>query len=198
MLQVHPKSYLRQRGWFRSFAEKRSIDAKGTPIPWWSYGVIDFVDERLNESMSILEFGSGGSTAWLASRVSRVVTVENDPAWAALVKAFVPDNVSVIELRAPGELAVRDLANVPGEHRFHVLIVDSLANRIECAMAGVSFLAADGIVLWDNTDGKDWPTIKELMARYGFKEISFSGPLAQAVSEDRTTIFYRRDNVFGI
>lgn len=54
MLQVHPKSFLRSRGWFRSFSAKRSVDSTGKPIPWWSYGVIDFVEERLGKTMSVL------------------------------------------------------------------------------------------------------------------------------------------------
>lgn len=47
LLQLHPKSYLRRRGWFNSFLAKRSIDRDSRPVPWWSYGVTDFVDLRL-------------------------------------------------------------------------------------------------------------------------------------------------------
>jgi len=196
LLQVHHKSYLRRRGWFNSFSVKRSVDLKGAPIPWWSYGVIDFVEERLNKSMAVLEFGSGGSTTWLATRVDSVVSVENDLNWAKIVRSFVPSNAVVVELSVPGELKESDL---PASNRsFDVLIVDALANRIDCATAGLPFLRPDGVVIWDNTDGRDWPEIKALMATHGFKEISFSGVAPQEVAEDRTTIFYRNENVFGI
>lgn len=197
LLQIHPKSYLRNRGWFRSFSAKRSVDAAGSPIPWWSYGVIDFVEERLAKTMSVLEFGSGGSTVWLATRVAQVVTVENNPEWAAIVKTFVPGNVQLIELPVPGQLLARDMPSPDGRN-FQLLIVDALANRIDCAKAGLPFLAEDGVVLWDNTDGPDWLEIKALMAAHGFKEISFNGIPPQEVSQSRTTIFYRTKNVFGI
>jgi hypothetical protein len=197
LLQIHPKSHLRHRGWFRSFSSRRSVDAAGSPIPWWSYGVIDFVEERLAKTMSALEFGSGGSTIWLAVRVAEVVTVENDPAWAAIVRTFVPQNVRLIELPVPGKLTARDFPP-PASGNFELLIVDALANRIDCAKAGLPFLAEDGVVLWDNTDGPDWPQIKALMAAHGFKEISFNGIAPQEVSRSRTTIFYRSNNVFGI
>jgi hypothetical protein len=197
MLQIHPKSFLRNRGWFRSFSAKRSVDAEGRPIPWWSYGVIDFVDERLAKTMSVLEFGSGGSTVWLAARVSEVVTVENDPEWAAIVKSFIPGNVHLIELPIPGQLVANDIP-APTSRHYQLLIVDALANRIDCAKAGLPFLTEDGVVLWDNTDGPDWPEINGLMAARGFKEISFSGIPPQEVSLSRTTIFYKSNNVFGI
>ena len=197
MLQIHPKSYLRSRGWFHSFSAKRSVDATGLPIPWWSYCVIDFVEERLTKTMSVLEFGAGGSTIWLAARVSEVVTVENDSKWALIVKSFIPNNVHLIELPIPGQLVADDIPP-PAGRKFQLLIVDALANRIDCAKAGLPFLAEDGVVLWDNTDGPDWPEIKGLMAARGFKEISFSGISPQEVSLSRTTIFYKSNNVFGI
>jgi hypothetical protein len=196
LLQIHPKSYLRKHGWFRSFQSKSSIDLLGKPIPWWSYGVIDFVDERLSKSMSVLEFGSGGSTLWLSSRVEKVLTIENDSGWAQMVKTFVPENVTVIELPVPNELTMHDLP--PSNNSFHVLIIDAFADRIKCAKAGLSFLTQNGVVVWDNTDGPDWFEIKRFMAKQEFKEISFSGVAPQEVSESRTTIFYRNDNVFGI
>lgn len=197
MLQIHPKSYLRNRGWFRSFSARRSVDSAGRPIPWWSYGVIDFVAERLTKTMSVLEFGAGGSTVWLAERVAEVVSVENDSKWASIVKSFIPSNVILVELRIPGQLVASDIPP-PASHSFQLLIVDALANRIDCAEAGLPFLAEDGVVLWDNTDGPDWPEIKGLMATRGFKEISFSGISPQEVSLSRTTIFYKSNNVFGI
>lgn len=197
MLQVHPKSYLRNRGWFRSFSAKRSIDRKGAPIPWWSYGVIDFVEERLAKTMSVLDFGSGGSSVWLGARVAEVVTVENDHKWAVIVRSFIPENVHLIELPVPGKLVADDIPP-PAGRKFQLLIVDALANRIDCATAGLPFLAEDGVVLWDNTDGPDWLEIKGLMTARGFREISFNGIPPQEVSQSRTTIFYRSSNVFGI
>ncbi len=195
MLQVHPKSYLRRRGWFRSFRMKRSVDLAANPVPWWSYGVTDFVESRLRESMRVLEFGAGGSTTWLAARTQRVVAVENDPQWAAVVRSFLPANARVVEKTTPGDLVAEDLS---GDSAFEVIIVDALANRIDCAKAGLPFLVDNGVVIWDNTDGPDWPEIRALMASHSFREISFSGLAPQEVAEDRTTIFYRRNNVFDI
>ena len=194
LLQIHPKSYLRDCGWFLSFSEKRSIDSAKQPIPWWNYGVIDFVEERLKPSMSCLEFGAGGSTVWLANRIKSVTSIENNPAWAESVKSFIPEKVRLIELINPESISSHHL----GKEVFDIMIVDPLAHRINCAKAGLPFLSETGVVIWDNTNGPDWPEIKLLMAKQGFKEISFSGTAPQEVSLSRTTIFYRPINVFGI
>lgn len=196
LLQLHPKSYLRRHGWFTAFNKKRSIDSDSRPIPWWSYGFIDFVIGRLNSEMSVLEFGSGGSTVWLSQRVKQVVSIENDLNWSKIVKSFIPENVQIIETLTPEYLKKEDLPDQ--EQQFDVLIIDSLAHRINCAKAGLPFLKLEGVVIWDNTDGSDWPEINKLMKSFGFREISFSGVAPQEVAEDRTTVFYRDRNVFGI
>src|SRR3954452_3854394 len=72
-------------------------------VPWMPYRVIEALDRWLAPSMSVFEFGSGGSTLFFARRVRRVVTVEHDAQWAALVQA---------ELRARG-LAECELHVVP-------------------------------------------------------------------------------------
>jgi len=97
-------------------------------------------------------------------------------------------------LRLP--LRFRSLAKAE-KNGFDVIIYDCLANRIDCAKAGLPFLVDNGVVIWDNTDGPDAPEIT-LMASDGFSNISLSRLAPQEVAEDRTTIFYRRDNVFDI
>jgi hypothetical protein len=42
---------------------------------------VQFLDGWLRSTDAILEYGSGGSTRWLASRVKRLVSVEDDPGW---------------------------------------------------------------------------------------------------------------------
>ena len=197
LLQVHPKSHLRNLGWFRSFESKKSIDLFGNPIPWWCYSANAFVAERIKPDMRVLEFGAGASTLWLARHASSVVSMENDHAWFSHLVSGVPSNVTLLYREKPADILGADLS-ATGLEKFHLLIIDPLANRINCARAGIPFLEDDGVVIWDNTDGPDWPEIKALMAGHGFKEISFSGIAAQEVAHSRTTVFYRPKNIFLI
>ena len=48
-----------------------------------SRGVLDWLEQSLNAESSVLEFGSGSSTIFLAERVRKLVTVETDAHWYA-------------------------------------------------------------------------------------------------------------------
>lgn len=56
-------------------------------IPWLSYAVIDFLGSYLTPQMSVFEWGSGGSTVFMAKRTKSVRSIENDPQWFDMVKA---------------------------------------------------------------------------------------------------------------
>lgn len=74
---------------FSAYLKYNVIDRK-TPIdigmPWWSFGAVSAVKEFLQPSMNVFEFGSGGSSIFLASRAAHVTTIEDDQKWAELVK----------------------------------------------------------------------------------------------------------------
>lgn len=57
----------------------------GMQLPWWSYGAIRYMDRYLTSTHRVFEYGSGGSSLFLARRAAAVVAVENDPAWHRLV-----------------------------------------------------------------------------------------------------------------
>ena len=50
-------------------------------MPWWSFGAVDFVAGFLRPQMEVFEFGSGGSSIFLAQRVTRVSCVEDSEGW---------------------------------------------------------------------------------------------------------------------
>jgi hypothetical protein len=49
--------------------------------PWLPYPVLRRLRTLLARDWMVLEFGSGGSTIWLARRVRKVVSIEHDPGW---------------------------------------------------------------------------------------------------------------------
>jgi predicted O-methyltransferase YrrM len=145
--------------------------------------------------MRVLEFGSGGSTMWLAQRTAEVVSIENSSEWAEEIARRLPANARVIIAPRPESLAPQDLNDLG---RFHVLVVDADADRIACARQALPLLNETGVVIWDNTDGPDWHAIKALLVDSGFREISFLGMVPQEVMLRRTTVFYRDSNCLDI
>ena len=53
--------------------------------PWITFPAMRWLTSYLRPSMSVFEWGSGGSTLFFAQRVARVVSVEYDTAWSAAV-----------------------------------------------------------------------------------------------------------------
>ncbi len=49
--------------------------------PWWTQGAVDLVDRWITKDDVVVEFGSGRSTAWLAERAQRVVSIEHHEGW---------------------------------------------------------------------------------------------------------------------
>src|SRR5438477_3935780 len=54
-------------------------------VPWFSYAAIDFLERFLKPEMSVVEYGSGGSTLFFAHRVKTVFSIEDNPQWFELV-----------------------------------------------------------------------------------------------------------------
>jgi tRNA/tmRNA/rRNA uracil-C5-methylase (TrmA/RlmC/RlmD family) len=70
-----------ETGWFQTFKSGEPVDAEMKAIPWFTYSAIDFLEERLNDNLNILEFGSGNSTLYLAERVKKVTAIEHNDRW---------------------------------------------------------------------------------------------------------------------
>ena len=83
-LATHP-GYLRRyikdntRHWF---AGATPLDLE---IPWFSYAATDFLDTYLKPHMTAFEYGSGGSTIYLAKRIHSVTSIEDNIAWFDIV-----------------------------------------------------------------------------------------------------------------
>ena len=194
VLKIHPKSALRTLGWFISFKKKYPVDKNGLPLPWWTYSIISFLDDRLSSKLRVLEFGCGNSSLWLSKRVEEVISIENKMIWANHIQTKAPNNLKIITCSCLEEFAATSLKEC-GE--FNILIIDA-GNRMKCAKYSLSALSEDGIVIWDDTERADWPEINNYMKSFGFKELSFAGLKPQVIHFSRTTIFYKDKNCLAI
>ncbi len=95
--------------------------------PWIPYGATKVLSELAQPEWSVLEFGSGMSTLWWATRVAHVRSVEADPEWYAKISSCIRErglgNVQ-LELRA-GE-SYWDLNQID-DRSIDLLVVDGHA-----------------------------------------------------------------------
>lgn len=187
---------LRDDGWFRSFKEEASVDANGNPIPWITYPAIEFLKKRIKKEMSVFEYGCGGSTLWWASMVNEVISIEHEKSWYQRILPTIPNNVSIeyVPLEYGGEYS-RQILNY--KDRFDIVVIDG-RDRVNCGFNTVDALKHDGVIIWDNSDQKEYEEGYQFLLNNGFKKIEFIG-LAPIVNwKAETGIFYRHDNCLGL
>jgi hypothetical protein len=137
--------------------------------PWWNAPAIRYLQKNLPARARAFEWGSGGSTVWLASRGAEVVAIESEPDWHRRVSERVPEaEVRLIPGADSGtlrsELQLRD----QGKHffddyvaaidlfpdaSFDVVIIDGIA-RCECAKRAGRKVKPNGFVVLDDTNAE--------------------------------------------
>jgi hypothetical protein len=164
--------------WIRSFHPSTTSVRDG--IPWLPFELIDWLDHHLNGQMNVFEFGSGGSTIYMAERVKNLFTVEHSPAWyqtvASELKRRKLMNVTYLlrepEPAGPNPLAeywdnyraeypnmsferyVKAIDEHP-DHFFDVVLVDGRARKF-CLEHSVSKLRPGGYLLLDNSSTREY------------------------------------------
>ena len=157
--------------------------------PWWNRRAIRYLSRQVRPGDRAFEWGSGGSTVWLARRGVSVTSIEHDPEWAQRVTDRCPAaDVRLVSGAAQGRLrsepeqeyvtngqyffddyvaAIDKLA----EHSLDLVIVDGLC-RMECVRRAAPKVKPGGVLVVDDTDfcfldpGKILP---------GWRSVSFWG-----------------------
>lgn len=183
-------------GWLRSFFAKQSVDSQNNPIPWITYPALHFIKNRLSSDFSVFEYGCGGSTLWWATVVKEVVSVEHDADWYEQIKTQIPPNVTIfnIPLERGGNYS-KKISEY--DQKFDIIVIDG-RDRVNCAKNALKALKSTGIIVWDNTERDEYSEGYEFLQKNGFKRIDFFGMSPINLYCSATSVFYRRENVFGI
>ncbi len=196
-LSMRNGAYLVETGYINSIKRKEPVNKKGKPIPWMNYSFIDFLEPRLNNSMRVFEYGSGYSTLYLAERVQFVTSIEYDKEWFNKMREALidKDNCEVFYYPTPEKYNVAIKEH--GEETYDIIIVDG-RDREECIKHVIPYLGDTGVVILDDSWKEKFDDVFKYFQREGFKEISFTGLKAGGMIVEKTTVFYRNNNVLGI
>lgn len=91
---------------------------------------MQFLQQILRPEDVAFEFGSGNSSLWLSTKVSRVLSVESDAAWATEVRATAPGNVELVTASLHDSNEYLDMWDRHGATAT-IAIVDG-RRRVEC------------------------------------------------------------------
>lgn len=121
--------------------------------------------ERLEDLVlgaEVFEFGSGGSTLWLASRAARVVSIEDNADWYKLVVRKLHQRGLPADARLVPTLLVPDA--IEGTGMWDVVFVDCWTQneRRRAILRGRTHVKPGG---WLVADDYDFPKVKQGIAK---------------------------------
>ena len=192
-LRTHSESFFNTTGLGRSFRENRPVDKDGEPLPWLNYGLIHLLDERLDQTLRVFEYGSGFSTLYFAARAKSVTSVEHVPEWVQELQPYLPNNADLSSVAPGPEYIQAPIGHAP----FDLILVDGL-DRVECVDASIEALSPGGVIILDDTHRSEYQILLDNLHEQGFKTLTFFGPKPTSIIEAQSTIIYRTDNVLGI
>lgn len=195
LLSFSIKGYLADRGWIDSYKLRQAVDAQGAPIPWLTYSLLDFLEGRLNRSLSLFEYGSGNSTLYFADRLGFIRSIEYDQTWFDTVKGKIPGNVELTFVSLEGDRY--ENAVLENEKNFDIILIDG-RRRVQCLKNSVPRLTPGGVLILDDSERADYREAFEFMKAHGFRHIPFSGIAIGSIHGKCTSVFYRQENVLGI
>ena len=148
--------YLADRAWLMAY-ERRHPDA-----PWLTSQAVAFLERWLRPDLVGFEWGSGRSTVWFATRVRRLVSIEDDPPWYEKVARRL-DETGLAAKVSYRRVTVDDVADrdhpyvsAISEHRdgtLHFCLIDGVTRlRAPCALACLPKLEPGGIAIVDNAN----------------------------------------------
>jgi hypothetical protein len=168
----------------------KAVTKEGKPLPWYTYGSIDFLNYRTYADKLVLEFGGGQSTLWWAKRAKHVVTLEGKHVWYNKIKNAMPANVDLHYVSMTDATTnvseVKDVLASKPYPKYDVIIIDGL-HREEMIDIACQVLAADGIIVCDDAEGYGfYDGFKER----GLKRVDFYGIAPGGVLPHCTSLYF--------
>ena len=191
---INKGRFLHETGWLRSVECRMPVNKNGEEIPWFTYSFIYFLHEKINKNMSIFEYGSGNSTIYFSSRVTKICSLEHDEGWYQKMKDKLPKNVEYHF--KPLYDCYADFIKCTNK-RYDIIIIDG-RERVACAKNAPEYLKDDGVIILDNSLREKYKVGLEYLSDLGFKRIDFRGLNPAGFVLTVTSIFYKKNNCFNL
>jgi hypothetical protein len=179
-----------------------SLPPESTPLalgmPWWSFGAVDAVAGFIRPEMEVFEFGSGGSSIFLARRTKHVTCVEDSELWTDLVqkeaRALRLKNLEVLarpfDFEEADNFGESDYLRALDGRAYDLIVVDGQENSVQvrpdCFWKAESCIESGGLIVLD--DSWRYPQVKAKNKAKHWKDHKGTGCCRRGVTS--TCLFY--------
>ena len=124
--------------------------------PWLVKKAVEFLEEYLTKDMTVLEYGSGISTKWIAERVKHIYSIEHSQGYYDEIREKLKgyDNVTLIHHKRPYNGAVL-------KRKFDFILVDG-RDRVKCFREAVKMLLPNGVIMLDDSQRPEYEECYDL------------------------------------
>ncbi|WP_111672176.1 O-methyltransferase [Algoriphagus litoralis] len=181
--------------------------------PWIAHRAYLDLESKIRPDMQVLEFGSGGSTLYLADKVASIYSIEHDEKWFteihAKLKAYPkvthilvkpekkqgkPEYASINGLFSQGldfEKYAHAADHLPNDS-IDLLIIDGRV-RPQCLINTVGKLKKGGILIFDNAERESYQNILQQVLS-GWKVNRYAGVSVYDAFFSTTDIYVKPDH----
>jgi hypothetical protein len=165
------KNLLTRYGHSKTIRMKSSIGLSDSPVPWYTYPAIEYLESLDLTQMSAFEFGSGNSTLWWAAKVRSLASVESDSKWHQKISS------ELIHCKNVDYILNSDFGDYSEDARAlesDIVIIDG-DFRSKCARFLVENPNSCTILIFDNSDW--YPSTIEYLSEHlqEYIRVDFSG-----------------------
>lgn len=157
----------------RPIKKGEKIMIKKAPWPYAEYAkqYLPFIDKVLDKNLTVLEFGSGGSSIYISRRVKSIVSLEHDPIWfKALMEEIKKEGIKNIDLRLNENY--QNSFNCNGK-KYDIVSVDICRNsmRDKSIKKGMKCVKRGGMLIFHKGPGFKDEKIIPILKKEGWKKI---------------------------
>jgi len=181
-------------GWIASVEAASPVNAKGEPIPWFTYPAIDFLESKIRADWTVWEWGCGNSTLWWAAKAARVFSIEHNAEWHQKISADLAANAAIALIEDPNIYA--SLRAIETAERFDVIVIDGEQRNL-CARSAVGLTKPTSLIVFDNSDRKEYRDGLAFLGAGGWKRIDFFGLVPSYAYRTCTSVFYRDESLLN-
>jgi predicted O-methyltransferase YrrM len=137
-------------GYANTIEKQVPVDKLNQPLPWLTYPAIHFISQLNLKDKDVLEWGSGYSSKYFASRCKNVISIENNKDWFDNISKDKSSNQTIILVENTKESYVDVVAKI--NKKFDIIVIDGQLFRKECAVISKNYLKEGGMIILDNSD----------------------------------------------